>query len=78
VRLELAAAITGATRGRTPLFGPSVGEEFTYHQLDQALKLLLTEVALRSPTPCSRWARRDLAARPTRSRALRLGAVSRV
>lgn len=45
VRLELAAAVTGATRGRTPLFGPSVGEEFTHHQLDQALKLLLTEGA---------------------------------
>ena len=44
-RLELAAAVEGAARGRTPLFGPSVGEEFTHHQLDQALKLLLTQGA---------------------------------
>ena len=31
--------------GRTPLFGPTTGEEFTHHQLDQALKLLLTQGA---------------------------------
>ena len=45
VRLELAAAVEGAARGRTPLFGPEVGEEFTHYQLDQALKLLLTQGA---------------------------------
>ena len=45
VRLELAACVEGAARGRTPLFGPTVGEEFTHHQLDQALKLLLTQGA---------------------------------
>ena len=28
-RLELAAAVEGAARGRTPLFGPTTGEEFT-------------------------------------------------
>ena len=44
-RLELAAAVEGAARGRTPLFGPTTGEEFTHHQLDQALKLLLTQGA---------------------------------
>ena len=50
-RLELAAtvanpgAVTGAARGRTPLFGPAPGEEFTHYQLDQALKLLLTQGA---------------------------------
>ena len=45
MRLELAAGVEGAARGRTPLFGPSVGEEFTHYQLDQALKLLLTQGA---------------------------------
>jgi len=45
VRLELAACVEGAARGRTPLFGPTVGQEFTHHQLDQALKLLLTQGA---------------------------------
>ena len=31
--------------GRTPLFGRTTGEEFTHRQLDQALKLLLTQGA---------------------------------
>ena len=44
-RLELAAGLAGAARGRTPLFGPEPGVEFTHHQLDQALKLLLTRGA---------------------------------
>ena len=44
-RLELAAGLEGAARGRTPLFGPEPGVEFTHHQLDQALKLLLTRGA---------------------------------
>ena len=34
-----------ADRSRTPLFGPAPGEEFTHHQLDSALELLLTEGA---------------------------------
>jgi hypothetical protein len=44
-RLELAAGLEGAARARTPLFGPEPGVEFTHHQLDQALKLLLTRGA---------------------------------
>ena len=34
-----------AKRASTPLFGPSPGEEFTYHQLDTALQLMLTHGA---------------------------------
>ena len=44
-RLELAARVTPARRGLTPLFGPAPGEEFTHHQLDSALELLLVEGA---------------------------------
>jgi hypothetical protein len=53
-RLELAAAVEGAARGRTPLFGPSVGEEFTHHQLDQALKLCCSRRARGCQRPTSR------------------------
>ena len=44
-RLELAAAVPPSRRGTTPLFGPRPGDEFTHHQLDMALQLLLTRGA---------------------------------
>ena len=44
-RLELEANVAPARRGLTPLFGPAPGEEFTHHQLDKALELLLVEGA---------------------------------
>ena len=34
-----------AHRARTPLFGPSVGSEFTHSQVERALELLLTQGA---------------------------------
>ena len=45
-RLELAAAVPPAMRSTTPLFGPTPGEEFTHHELDMALHLLLTRGAM--------------------------------
>ena len=39
--LEIAAAVAPAARKATPLFGPSVGDEFTHSQLDGALELML-------------------------------------
>ena len=45
-RLELAAAVEPAMRASTPLFGPAPGEEFTHHELDTALHLLLTRGAM--------------------------------
>ena len=44
-RLELTADVDPAKRASTPLFGPSPGEEFTYHQVDTALQLMLTHGA---------------------------------
>jgi hypothetical protein len=41
-RLERAAAVRGAARKTTPLFGPSVGAFFTGAQVDAAFLLLLT------------------------------------
>jgi len=39
--LEVAASVAGARRAVTPLFGPSVGEEFTGAQVDKAFQLMM-------------------------------------
>jgi len=44
-KMELQARVAWADRAKTPLFGPSPGEEFTHAQLDSALKLMLSRGA---------------------------------
>jgi hypothetical protein len=39
--LEIAAAVSPAERDTTPLFGPTVGAEFTHYQVETAFELML-------------------------------------
>ena len=51
--LERMAALRPSARRTTPLFGPTPGEEFTHHQVEESFLLMLEHGARVSPAPAA-------------------------